>query len=74
MRSLRPVPPDEQAPDGAAARALVKAGKGRTAMDWQADVWSGLKGAGVGLIAYVPDAGHATAIRAARPSMSPTVG
>jgi sulfopyruvate decarboxylase alpha subunit len=34
-------------------------------MDWQADVWSGLKDAGVGVVAYVPDAGHATAIRAA---------
>ena len=34
-------------------------------MTWQDDVWSGLKAAGVGLVAYVPDAGHATAIRAA---------
>lgn len=34
-------------------------------MNWQADVWSGLKAAGIGLVAYVPDAGHATAIAAA---------
>ncbi len=34
-------------------------------MDWREDVWRCLKAAGVRLIAYVPDAGHAAAIRAA---------
>jgi len=34
-------------------------------VDWPEDVWKSLKGAGVGLVAYVPDAGHATAIDAA---------
>ena len=35
------------------------------AADWRRDVFRGLKAAGVRHVAYVPDAGHETAIRLA---------
>ncbi len=55
------------APNAAGEKELPKdRGQRRGALPWQDEIYDALKTAGVGIVSYVPDAGHARAIALAQ--------